>query len=286
MKLKTFFIATILYPLFVCSVFAEDLKQIDFYGVASKDTEKNMLSMTEDLFFAQLKELSYTIEDKRYENFSSDYFSNACDFLVSNKKGTAAIFAVITKLDTGKWEMKINFLEYNNTAPRTTDQVYDSYYKILMESKSSLTSTLTQLMSTSSAKTNASSDSSEEITLEDLAGSWNGGKYINKVIIMRGGRGFVIFKNGASMNISVKIEKNEGIQSINIIQTSGNNASYFPGIERKKALEAAMSAKPISWNLKPVDKNTLTGTENTLTEDSAGNIKEGSVSATWKKIIQ
>lgn len=286
MKLKTFFIATILYPLFVCSIFAEDLKQIDFYGVASKDTEKNMLSMTEDLFFAQLKELSYTIEDKRYENFSSDYFSNACDFSASNKKGTAAIFAVITKLDTGKWEMKINFLEYNNTAPRTTDQVYDSYYKILMESKSSLTSTLTQLMSTSSAKTNASSDSSEEITLEALAGSWNGGKYINKVIIMRGGRGFVIFKNGASMNISVKIEKNEGIQSVNIIQTSGNNASYFPGIERKKALEAAMSAKPISWNLKPVDKNTLTGTENTLTEDSAGNIKESSVSATWKKIIQ
>ncbi len=286
MKLKTFFIATILYPLFVCSVFAEDLKQIDFYGVASKDTEKNMLSMTEDLFFAQLKELSYTIEDKRYENFSSDYFSNACDFSASNKKGTAAIFAVITKLDTGKWEMKINFLEYNNTVPRTTTQVYDSYYKILMESKSSLTSTLTQLMSTSSAKTNTSSDSSEEITLEDLAGSWNGGKYINKVIIMRGGRGFVIFKNGASMNISVKIEKNEGIQSVNIIQTSGNNASYFPGIERKKALEAAMNANPISWNLKPVDKNTLTGTENTLTEDSAGNIKEGSVSATWKKIIQ
>lgn len=286
MKAKTFFIAAILYPLFVHSVFAENLKQIDFYGVASKDTEKNMLSMTEDLFFAQLKELNYTIEDKRYENFSTDYFSNTCDFSASNKHGTAAVFAVITKLDSGKWEMKINFLEYNNSAPRTMAQVYDSYYKILMESKNSLTSTLTELMSTSSVKTNVLSDSPEEITLEDLAGSWNGGKYINKIIIMRGGRGFVIFKNGASMNISVKIEKNEGIQNINIVQTSGNNASYFPEIERKKALEAAMSANPIFWNLKPVNKNTLTGTENTLTEDSAGNIKESSVSVTWKKIIQ
>ena len=39
-----------------------------------------------------------------------------------------------------------------------------------------------------------------EATLETLAGTWTGEALVDKVIILRGGNGFVIFKNGASMN--------------------------------------------------------------------------------------
>lgn len=249
-----------------------------------------MLSMTEDLFLAQLKELSYTIVDKRYENFSLDYFSASTDFSASNKQGIAIIYMVISKLESGKWQMQTNLLENNSKNPKTTTQDYDSYYKILMESKTSLSKNLSELLSDSSSKiatTNSSvSENKPSLTLDDLAGSWDGGKYINKVIIMRGGRGFVIFKNGASMNIFVKIETSDANQIVSVVQTSGNNASYFPEIERQKALEVAMNANPISWNFRAYGTTTLKGTVKTLTADANGNISEGTLPSEWKKIIQ
>lgn len=289
LKTKLFLIATIFYSLFICNIWAQNITEIDFYGIASKDAEKNMLSMTEDLFLAQLKELNYTIVDKRYENFSSDYFSSSYDFSASNKQGIAVVYMVISKLESGKWQMQTNFLEYNSKNPKSTTQVYDSYYKILMESKTSLSKNLSELVSNSTSVTTTNKSVSENkpsLTLDDLAGSWYGEKYINKIIIMRGGRGFVIFKNGASMNIFVKIETSDKNQVVSVIQTSGNNASYFPEIERQKALEVAMNAEPISWNFRAYGTNTLKGTVKTLTADANGNISEGTLPSEWKKIIQ
>lgn len=283
MKKRLILVLSVFQTLFVFQVFSQNLRQIDFYGIASKDTEENMLSMTGDIFFAQLKELEYNISDKRTENFSEDFFSGRTDFSSSEKPETAYFYAVISKIDSADWEMKLVLKTYGSDEAKTATKNYNSYYKILMESKTSLRGIVETLAKNSDEKKSEETKIGR-ITLENLAGNWSGGKYLNKIVIMRGGRGFVIFKNGASMNISVKIESGEnGLQTVKILQTSGNNASYFPGIDRQKALELAMNAEPISWTFKMEEKNILSGTIETLVQDESGAIGRKSVPSEWTK---
>ncbi len=282
MKKRLILVLAVFESLFISQAFSQKLKQIDFYGIASKDAEKNMLSMTGDIFFAQLKELEYNISDKRTENFSDDFFYGSADFSSSDKPETAYFYAVISKIDATDWEMYLILKTYGKEA-KTAKKSYNSYYKILMESKTSLRGIVEELADNSEEKKSAE-EKIGEITLENLAGSWNDGKYLNKIVIMRGGRGFVIFKNGASMNISVKIEKDENVsQTVKILQTSGNNASYFPEIDRQKALELAMNAEPISWTFRLEEKNVLSGTVETLVQNESGKIERRQVPSKWTR---
>lgn len=281
MKKKLFF-------LFFCtilpfSIFCEVITQIDFYGIASKDAEKNMLLMTEDVFFAQLKELKFNILDKRYDNFSDDFFNNLADFSSSSSPETRYFYATILKLESGKWEVNFYLNQYNSNKQESDKKIYDSYYKILMESKINLQAIVENLAEKQN-KTGEEKTLNEDFTLESLAGSWNGGKDINKIILMRGGRGFVIFKNGASMNISLKIKTDEnGLKKIEAVQTSLPNASFFPEIDRKKALENAANEKPILWNLDFKNQNLLSGTVETLIQNEAGEVIRKELPAEWKK---
>ena len=282
MKKRLILVLAVFQSLFIAQAFSQKLKQIDFYGIASKDAEKNMLSMTGDIFFAQLKELEYNITDRRSENFSDDFFYGTADFSASEKPETGYFYAVISKIDSTDWEMTLVLNIYGEEA-KTAKKTYNSYYKILMESKTSLRGIVENLARNSDEKKSAE-EKINTITLENLAGSWNDGKYLNKIVIMRGGRGFVIFKNGASMNISVKIEQEEnGFQTIKILQTNGANASYFPEIDRQKALELAMDSEPISWTFKMTEPNVLSGTVETLVQNETGKIERKPVPSKWTK---
>lgn len=239
--------------------------------------------MTGDIFFAQLKELEYNISDKRTETFSEIFFNGRTDFSSSEKPETAYFYAVISKIDANDWEMKLVLKTYGSEEAKTATKNFNSYYKILMESKTSLRG-IVENLARKTDETKQEEAKIGRITLENLAGSWNGGKYLNKIVIMRGGRGFVIFKNGASMNISVKIEDEEnGNQTVKILQTSGNNASYFPEIDRQKALELAMNAEPISWTFKMKEKNILSGTAETLVQNESGTIERKPILSEWTK---
>lgn len=283
MKKNLILLIAFLQSLFVSEAFSQKLSQIDFYGIASKDTEKNMLSMTEDIFLAQLKELEYNIADKRKSSFSEDFFSGTADFSASDVPETGCFYAVISKISQNDWEMKLILKIHGCEEPKTSVSNYNSYYKILMDSKVSLRGIVENL-----AKNYSAEDSSEKkisrISFESLAGSWNDGKYLNKIVIMRGGRGFVIFKNGAPMNISVKInDEPDGTQTIEISQTSGNNASYFPEIDRPKALETAMQAAPVVWKFKMEAPDILSGTIETLVQNENGRIERKELPSRWTK---
>ena len=113
-----------------------------------------------------------------------------------------------------------------------------------------------------------------------LAGTWSGEELIEKILILRGGRGFIVFKNGASMTISVSIEG----ESVTVKQYGKSNASFFPELPRQEALKIAATASPIEWKLK-LDGNTLAGTKKTLVADkkSSTGVSEGVVNVSWVK---
>ena len=154
-----------------------------------------------------------------------------------------------------------------------------------MEPKASLQETISNLMAGKSdaiaeqTEASGSKTSTKIQSTEVLSGTWGGEDSIDKIVIMRGGRGFVIFKNGASMNISVEIKANNDIV---ITQSGKANASFFTEIPRDLALKEAVNADPIKWTLSLDDENTLTGTKSTLIL-SDGTAQSGTLNVTWKR---
>ena len=252
---------------------------IDYFGIVANGVDDNMSKMTSDLYYTQLCEINYyTVEDKRNGIRMSSSPSTE-EF----EEGKISLYAVISKKEnSSKWISTITIYDSSKKTTLSEAKEYDSFYKILMEPKSTLQETITSLLA-GKGQTVASSQSSGKgasaiQSTEFLSGTWGGEDTIDKIVIMRGGRGFVIFKNGSSMNITVEIKA----ANIIITQNGKANASFFPELPREVALKEAVNADPIRWVLTLDDDNTLSGTKSTLILDN-GQAAKGSMSVTWKR---
>ena len=274
---------------------------IHYYGIVSNNLDSNMAKMTSDLYFTQLSEINnFSVEDKRespllekipdIETFSE----NSLSFFVSISKN---------EIDDS-WLVTFHMVDKKNNEEHIKKKYYASFYKILMESKNELKETIKQLIENdkessiqittqkiqeknqNKQKENAKDNNMEEkhqksIPLENLSGTWKGEENIDKIVILRGGRGFVIFNNGASMNIQIKNSTSVPNQII-VTQNSKSNASFFPELPRNIALQAAVQAEPIQWILNINDENTLKGIKQTLLLDG-DNCKKGEIPVEWNK---
>ena len=297
-----------------------------------------MVKMTDDLFFTQLSEMNLSIHDRRLITGNSGHSLTDIDFSEAEEKAMSFYVEIKRKGDAlSKWTCTI-FLKNNSTQNIASfNREYDSYYKILMDSKTSLKGIFQDLMKSSEAlasnnqeekdkisgsknisysseeeiakknaslsghkEENPSNSSSQQIKeknltpvsqfqssgiTENISGTWQGEEFIDKIVILKGGRGFIILKNGASMNVSINQAVNEEGQTLFLVkQTSHSNASYFPEIPRAKALEEAVKASPIVYTLVLKNECTLEGIKSTLIESPSGNeIIPGNISVAWKK---
>lgn len=274
-KRKICFIA--IFSLFISS-FAQKYS-IDYFGIVASGIDDNMSKMTSDLYYTQLCEInSYIVADKR-NGIRMDKSPATEEF----QEGKISLYAVISKKDnSSKWISTITIYDSSSKKTLSEAREYDSFYKILMEPKATLQDTISALLAgkgnnISSASTASKPGSSIQST-EFLSGTWGGEDTIDKIVIMRGGRGFVIFKNGSSMNITVEIKDS----SIIITQNGKANASFFPELPRELALKEAVNADPIKWTLNLDDDNTLSGTKSTLIL-SDGQAAKGLMNVTWKR---
>ncbi len=276
-------------------------RAVDYYGVFSPDADRNMLKMTEDLFFTQLSELDLSLNDRRtggltrYESPEkidyTDSDPNAMSFYVEIRRAGDAL---------SKWNCTIYIKDNDTKSTASVKKEYDSYYKILMESKASLKGIFTDLVESTGRKktgseqrvqrppentSSAGQKSDIQVSAENLSGTWSGEEHIDKTIIMKGGRGFIILKNGASMNVGVNIStETDGSQTVRVRQTSHSNASYFPELSRAAALEAATTAEPIEYSLRLTEENVLEGLKHTLLpSDGSTGAKNGTIHVKWIK---
>jgi len=262
--------------------------EIDYCGIFSDDLDLNMAKLTSDLYYTQLSEFqNYSVNDRRSE-FNQKEIENLDTSLFSEDKKTFYV-EICKKASSDKW-LVIFHLSFQNAESEKTKE-YDSYYKILMEPKDNLRQTLSSLLNKSGNETadhnaevkklpETEEKDARAVSTEFLSGTWKGEDGLNKIVIMKGGRGFVIFSNGASMNITIKMKDGENSKKITIIQNQRSNASYFPELSREQALQHAVDAQPIEWNLLAKDSNTLTGEKRTLV-DLAGQITYANVPVTW-----
>ena len=261
---------------------------IDYYGIVSTEIDANMSKMTSDLYYTQLSEINnFTVSDKR----SSPSLTERPD-TSEFTDGKLAFFTLITKDSrSDKWITTYYVVDKIKNEEHSKKKTYDSFYKLLMEPKDVLKDTIKQLIENDTSSTAIQSSVTETSNLkstaiastEELSGTWGGEENINKIVIMRGGRGFVIFNNGASMNITVELSGSGSAKKVVVTQKGNSNASFYPELKRTAALSAAVSAKPIKWTLSLTDNNTLKGTKDTLLPDG-DDFKEGSVSVVWTRL--
>lgn len=297
MKLRNFILKGTFFLLLLCfslNIFAQEEQNVDFYGVFSNDIDANMTHITEDLFFAQLKELqlNVNINDCRNEISKESDFSKKenLDFS-SSKQNSLVCFVIINQEPNSKWLCEVNVKNLSTQKIQNNTQEYDSFYKIMTETKKTFAQIFKNLFSSSTEVSNQTESKQTKtnentiISADELSGTWKGEEFIDKIVLLRSGKGFIIFKNGASMNISVSIQQNENKNLVKVKQIGGNNASYFPELSRKTALEYAMSAEPIEWTFTSVSSQNLKGNKKTLIQKTPESAPEkGQTLVEWQKI--
>lgn len=263
---------------------AESL-QVDYYGVVSSSSDINMLKMAQDVFFTQLKSIDYlVVSDKRPDALK---ILSAPPDIGRNSSGIAFYAEISEETDLfgkTKWNCKFEAVAPEDGIAHSKSDTFESYYKILVNAKKSIESVLGDFRSQKKIAQDADSQSIAENSLSDvdvesLAGTWTGEPETDKIIILRGGRGFVVYKNGATMNIRIFASRDKK-NSIEIRQVGKSNASFFTELPRQAALSAATSAEPIVWNFVITSQNSLEGVKTTLLPDEDG-AKKGSVASSW-----
>lgn len=263
---------------------------IDYYGVVSQSSDTSMLKMAQDIFYTQLNSLdNTTIDDKRTDSSST---LTAVPEIQKNEH--YGFFAELTETEssagTQQWTCTYNAVNSSTNQKISRTVIYESYYNILVGSKTTIEELFTEISSSSAAikpipKTDK--DGNYAVNLDSLAGNWSGEPMADKIVILRGGRGFVIYKNGASMNISVSvsdIDSQGNISKLKITQTGKPNASFFPSIPREIALTSAATAEPVTWELNLTSGKSMSGIKNTLIySPSKGTAIRGQEEVTWLK---
>lgn len=262
---------------------------VDYYGVVSQSSDTNILKMAQDIFLTQLKSIEQLhIDDKR-----PDVTKTLTSRPSVSESAHVAFYAEINEASASgaavEWNCTFTAIDTDGKSYSKTEN-YDSYYKILVSAKTAIEDVLNQLPQnggTVSAPVTSPSAASR-MKMESFAGTWSGEPFTDKIVLLKGGRGFVIFKNGATMNISLKVvgtDKNGNVSHIEVAQVGKPNASFFPSLPRETALASAATAKPITWDFQVTADGTLSGTKNTLipSQDSPTGAVEGTENSLWTK---
>jgi hypothetical protein len=290
--------------LFSIPFFGNEPLHVDFFGVFSDShsIDKNMLDMTKNLYYTQLQEMAnITVTDKSNTLPDTAAGSNSGEPPVFDPvavdgadSGKIAFFAEIKEheADVSSWTCTLYAQNLQTGRKVSVTNEYSSYYRILTDAKNSIENVLSRLQTDTSGKAEQSSTDQQfsvpvvPSTTESIAGTWYGEEYIDKIVILRGGRGFIIYKNGAAMNITVSVKKDPRQETaVTIVQAGKSNASYFPELPREIALDNAPSAPPVEWQFILISSGTLKGSKTTLITDPASptGASKGIIEVTWTR---
>ncbi|HUH43712.1 MAG TPA: hypothetical protein VLZ44_00925 [Treponemataceae bacterium] len=276
---KSLVITITIFLLLPCVFSQTRTKELGFFAPIYNTKDEGTAKLIVDLYYNHLLSFdSFRVQDFRSTVFSQD--------TVLNNYGIQVAFFIDISDKNNNWT--IAFTAFFDNKTHTEEKIYDSYYQVLLSAKNDLFVFLDRLEKTEENTAREKSDdvsaTTVSINLDSIAGTWFTDASIDKIIILRGGRGFVIYKNGASMNISVEIRGNQIIA----LQTSKTNASFFPELPRDLALKVATEElQPIKWIMTAKNENEMVGEKNhyeaVYENEKATSVKTVSSPSRWTR---
>lgn len=258
-------------PLFYAG--AQGLPAVAVYSLSSNDVGENVSKTVNDLVFSFIRELrNYRVIDLRAENAPRDLgVPDGADYIFYGN--------LVSQTDGIKLELILKGGPQRVT--RLISRVYDNSNLILLESRilvrdlfdtsialpdAELPAKVTE--NTTTPKPNGEKPLLEPVTnVDGLAGSWRGEPGVEKIMILRGGRGVAILSSGVSMPLELMLS--EGILVVR--QKGPSNVRQFIDLPDQVARQAVSAAPPLEWYLMvSQDLKTLGGTKKTVTIKNDG----------------
>ena len=225
------------------------------YQLQAPATPEQTAQTVDNLVFSFIKELkTYTIFDLRKEPVPADFPADtAIDYI---------FFGVLEEVPEGL-KLELILKGRKDQFTRIISKVYGSINKILLDSRLlvfnlfDFSVPLEQIASTAPQSEPVAEFGYVE-TVDSLAGSWKGEPGLDRVMILRGGRGMAVFSSGVSVSLELKIDNGYLL----VTQKGSLQPRQFLNLPDAIAQQAVQQANPPQWRfLVSPDKKILSGTK-------------------------
>lgn len=249
-RIYVVFLLVLCLPSLLCA-----LQGVAVYQLQAEAISEEAAQTVDSLVFSFVKELkAYTIFDRRKVPIPSDFPKNsAVDYI---------FFGTLKGVPEGiKLELVLKGRKEQFT--RIISKVYGALNKVLLDSRILV---LTLFDFSMPLEQLAGSQEENEMThefgyidsIDTLAGSWKGEKGLDRVMILRGGRGMAVFSSGVSISLDLKIDHGY----LCVTQKGRLEPRQFLNIPDNIALQAVEQTNPPEWRfLVSADKKILSGTK-------------------------
>lgn len=255
----------------VISVQAQSVPSVAVFSLYSNDLSENVTVSVNDLIFSFIRELrTYRTVDMRSDALPLDMgVPDGTDYL---------FFGTITSQPDGiKLELVLKGGPLGVT--RLISRVYENSNRILLESRMLVRDLFDQSVrlpdpddpvythngpeqQPAPPETNPETTDLVSVTsIDSLAGSWEGESGIERIMLLRGGRGVAVLSSGVSISLEVVVSNGDLV-----VRQKGNaNPRQFDDLPDPVARQAANVAPPLEWRfLISRDQQTLSGTKKTV----------------------
>lgn len=255
------------------------LPGVAVYQLQAPELSEQTVQTVDNLVFSFIKELkTYTILDLRSQTVPADFPKNpAIDYV---------FFGMLKEVPEGiKLELVLKGREDQFT--RIISKVYGNINKILLDSRLLVFnlfdfSVPLEGLTVSTPHNEQDTEFGYVETVDSLAGSWKGEKGLDRVMILRGGRGMAVFSSGVSVSLDFKIDNGYLL----VTQKGSLQPRQFLNLPDEIARQAVQQTNPPQWRfLVSPDKKILSGTkvdaEIQYNETSIISIKYDTATVEW-----
>jgi len=252
-------------------VYAQSLPSVAVFSLFSNDLKDNISMTVDDLVYSFIRELrTYRIVDMRSD-------SPPLDFGVPDGTDYAFFGTMTSQPDGIKLELVLKGGPFGVT--RLISRVYENSNRILLESRILVRDLFDQsirlpdpdepvFVRNRQEKPIVTDTSTLEekalvsvTNIDSLAGSWRGEDGIEKIMLLRGGRGVAVLSSGVSLSLEVIVSNGDLI----VRQKGSSNPRQFDNLPDPVAKQAVNVAPPLEWRfLISKDQKTLSGTKKTV----------------------
>lgn len=277
MKGKERFFATVLFLIIQVILTAEERPVVAAFSLVASDTPETVSRTVNDLVFSFVRELrDYRILDMRSEQLPAN---------MAAPDGTDYIFYGYLVNQTGGIQLELVLRGGPFAITRKISRVYDNSNRILLESRMLVRDLFDQSVTLPDPVENSASplvgSSGESLSpgnshdlplqrvssIDSLAGSWRGEEGVEKVMILRGGRGIIVLSSGISLSLDLQMSGTDLL----IRQKGSVTPRQFIDLPDPVARQAADIAPPLEWRFMiTADQTRLSGTKKTVTVKNDG----------------